>query len=83
MPKTKKFEEKRGARFNVSVSHDTDLKLKRLAISCDMSKSELVDFIVKSAINSPEYLVKLQNRFNKNEKYRVLPVFHNGKMHYE
>lgn len=83
MPKTKKLEEKRGARFSVSVAYDTDSKLEKLAISCEMSKSELVDLICKSAVNSPEYIMKLQNRFNRNEKYRVIPVTYMGKLRYE
>jgi len=83
MPTAKKMDEKRGARFSVSVSYDTDTKLEKLATSCEMSKSELVDFVLKSAINSSEYVMKLQNRFNKNDKYRVYLVSENGKIRYE
>lgn len=82
MPKTKGFEEKRGARFSVSVGYSDDEKLNKLAVSCGMSKSELVDYITSSAINSSDYVKRIQDRFNKNPNYRVIPVVENGKMRY-
>lgn len=83
MPITKKMGEKRGARFSVSVSYDTDSKIEQLAVSCRMSKSELMDLIVSTFVNDPKHVIAIQDVYNRVERYRVLPVRVNGRLMYQ
>lgn len=79
--KTKGMGKKRCCRFSVSIQNDTDKKLSQLAISCNMTKSQLVDTILLSTLNSPSYVEQIQERYNKDEKYYIRPfvVQVNGK----
>jgi hypothetical protein len=83
MPRTKKFSEKRGARFSVSVSYDSDTKLELLAVSCNMSKSELMDLICTRFVNEPSCVKEIQDKYNRVDRHRVLPVWIDGRLTYQ
>jgi len=69
-------------RVNSSLDQDTHDKLKRLAISCDMTKTQLSYEIIKMAVNHTDIIEFMQNRYNQDEQYRVIPVKENGKVYY-
>lgn len=72
---------KRCCRFSISVGSETDKKLNALAVSTGFSKSELCDILLQTCVNSAEMVFELQERYNKNQKYRVYPtvVIENGR----
>lgn len=69
-------------RVNASLDQDTHNKLKKLAISCDMTKTMLAYEIIKLAVNHTDIIEFLQNRYNKDDQYRIVPIKENGKTHY-
>lgn len=73
---------KRCVRRSVSMTNDTDQKLKKLAISCNMKQAELASLIIKKTLNNPEAVTNLQRRFNLNDQYWVYPVLINGEVKY-
>lgn len=73
---------KRCVRKSISMTNDTEFKLKKLAISCDMSPAELASYILEKTLNNPEAVTNLQKRFNKHEQYWCYPVSFNGKIQY-
>lgn len=73
---------KRCVRRSVSMTNDTDQKLKKLAISCNMKQAELASLIIEKTLNTPEAVTNLQRRFNSNDQYWVYPVLINGEVKY-
>jgi len=69
-------------RVNASLDQDTHDKLKKLAISCDMTKTMLSAEIIKVVVNHIEFIDFLQKKYNKQEQYRVIPVRQDGKTYY-
>lgn len=69
-------------RVNASLDQDTHNKLKKLAISCDMTKTMLAYEIIKMAVNHTDIIEHLQRRYNQDEQYRVVPVRKDGKTFY-
>lgn len=69
-------------RVNASLDQDTHNKLKKLAISCDMTKTMLAYEIIKLAVNHSDIIEFLQDRYNKDDRYRVVPVRQDGKTYY-
>ena len=74
--------EKRCVRLSVSVTNDRSRMLKRLAVSLDVTVSELIDMIIKDAFTSERYINALQERYNKNPQYRVIPIRENGRLNW-
>lgn len=69
-------------RVNASLDNDTHEKLKKLGISCEMTKTMMAAEIIKMAVNHPEIIDYYQKKYNKDDKYRVIPVKENGRITY-
>lgn len=61
-------------RVGVYLDNDTHSKLKKLAISCDTNKTDLGARIIRMVVNHPDIIEHLQNQFNKDPAYRVVPI---------
>jgi hypothetical protein len=73
---------KRCVRFSVSINNEYDRKLSRLSTSCEMSKSEMTDQLLRIALDSPNVIDWLQEHYNRIEEYKVHPLKINNKVHY-
>ncbi|MDP5274371.1 hypothetical protein [Chengkuizengella axinellae] len=60
-------------RVNVSLSNFDFINLKRLSISCDQRHTSLAEFIITTALNDPQFVRSVQDKYNVNEFYRVTP----------
>lgn len=69
-------------RVNSSLDQDTHDKLKKLSISCDMSKTMMAYEIIKIVVNHTDFIDFLQDKYNKDDQYRVIPVRKDGKTFY-
>jgi len=69
-------------RVNASLDQDTHNKLKKLSISCDMTKTMLAYEIIKLAVNHTDIIEHLQARYNKDDQYRIVPIRQDGRIHY-
>lgn len=77
MQKTKRgVGEKRCVRVSCSMTNETHKKLKRLAVACDLPPATLLAIILESSVNSPAFVNALQDKYNKNPQYRVVPMTH-------
>jgi malate/lactate dehydrogenase len=72
---------KRCSRFSISTDNETEKMLNALATSCSMSKSEMVDVIIRSALRSVTYVQEIQERYNVEKRYWINPIIikKNGK----
>lgn len=57
-------------------------KLYRLAISCGMTKTKLAMKIITMSVNHPDIVNHFQDRYNKEEHFRITPIIINNKMEY-
>lgn len=64
-------------RVSPSLDSDTHEKLKKLAISCDMTKTQLSGEILKMALNNESVIDWFQN-----DSYRIILARINGVLHY-
>jgi hypothetical protein len=69
-------------RVNASLSQETHHRLKKLAISCDMTKTMLAAEIIEMAVNNESIIDWFQKKYNKYDEYRIIPVRNQGKLHY-
>ncbi|MCA1064508.1 hypothetical protein QTG56_23150 (plasmid) [Rossellomorea sp. AcN35-11] len=69
MPKMKK--EKIGGKVLAGLTESDHDKLKKLAVSCDMSKTRLSEEIISMALNSANQVMWFQDKYNKDPQYRV------------
>uniref|UniRef100_UPI0034A0B180 hypothetical protein n=2 Tax=Bacillus TaxID=1386 RepID=UPI0034A0B180 len=69
-------------RVNPSLDSDTHQKLKKLAISCDMTKTQLAAEILKMALNNESVIDWYQKKYNKDDSYRIILARINGELHY-
>ncbi|MEE6209004.1 hypothetical protein U3A55_02380 [Salarchaeum sp. III] len=69
-------------RVGPSLDQDTHNKLRKLAISCEMTKTQLSADIIKLALNHPDIIKWYQDKYNQEDQYRVVPIKHEGKIHY-
>lgn len=69
-------------RVNASLDQDTHEKLKKLATSCDMTKTMLAAELLKMCVNHLDIIEFYQKKYNKNDQYRVIPVKRDGKVLY-
>lgn len=76
------FGGKRCVRKSVSLTMDQDKKSKLLATSCNMSQAELLSLVIQVSLNSPNLINMLQEKYNVNEQYRVIPTEINGDLEY-
>jgi flagellar basal body P-ring protein FlgI len=61
-------------RINVTTTEDTHRKLKKLAISCNMSKTALAEELLRMCLNHTDIIDWYQNMYNTEAEYRVIPV---------
>lgn len=54
------------------LSQDDHEKLQKLAISCNMTKTKLAEHILSLALNSESHVRWYQDRYNTNDKYRII-----------
>ena len=73
---------KRIVRKSISLSNEFDTKLKKLAISCDIPPATLAGLLVELSLDSPSVIKYLQDKYNKDETYKIYPVKANGKIIY-
>lgn len=71
---SRKVRSDKKVRVNASLDQDTHRKLKKLSISCDMTKTTLAAEIIKIAVNHTEIIKWLQDQYNKEEEYRIIPI---------
>ncbi|OJT66836.1 hypothetical protein [Bacillus licheniformis] len=69
-------------RVNSSLDQDTHRKLKKLAISCGMTKTMLAAEIIEMAVNNESVIDWFQKKYNTDDDYRIIPVKIQGKIHY-
>jgi hypothetical protein len=69
-------------RVNASLDEDTHRKLKKLSVSCNMTKTMLASEIIKLCVNHTEFIKFFQDKYNTEPDYRVIPVKVNGKVTY-
>ncbi|MGG2201863.1 hypothetical protein [Paenibacillus validus] len=66
-----------------ALDFDTHHKLKRLALACDITKTELAAAIIKMAVNHPEIIKWFQDKHPGPKEFRVIPVRHpDGRIEY-
>ena len=80
--KLKGFRSDKKIRVNASLDSDTHEKLKKLAISCDMTKTMLSAEIIKIVVNHADFIEWFQGKYNKDERYKVFPIKKDGKTYY-
>ncbi|MBM7650533.1 nuclear transport factor 2 (NTF2) superfamily protein [Bacillus ectoiniformans] len=69
-------------RVNASLDQDTHNKLKKLSVSCDMTKTMMAYEIIKIVVNHTDFIDWLQDKYNKEQQYRVVPIRKDGKTFY-
>ena len=69
-------------RVNSSLDEDTHRKLKKLSISCNMTKTMLAAELIKMCVNHTDIINFFQDKYNIETEYRVIPVKINGKINY-
>lgn len=69
-------------RVNASLDQDTHNKLKKLAIACDMTKTMMAYEIIKIVVNHTDFIDFLQEKYNKDDQYRIVPIRQDGKTYY-
>ncbi|WP_428911814.1 hypothetical protein [Niallia sp. Krafla_26] len=72
----------RNIRLSISINDEYDQKLSKLSLSCDLSKSQMTDQLLRIALDSPNVVEWLQEQYNTVEEYRVRPLMINNKIHY-
>jgi hypothetical protein len=69
-------------RVNAFLDQDTHEKLKKLATSCEMTKTMLAAELLKMCVNHLDIIDFYQKTYNKNDQYRVIPIKVDGKVNY-
>jgi hypothetical protein len=65
------------------LDHDTHYKLKRLALACDISKTQLAAEIIRMAVNHTDIIHWFQKKHKGPDEFRVIPVRHSdGRVEY-
>lgn len=69
-------------RVNASLDNDTHQKLKKLATSCEMTKTMMAAELIKMCVNHLDIIEFYQKKYNKSDQYRIIPVKQDGKITY-
>jgi hypothetical protein len=69
-------------RVGVNLSNQYNIKLNRLATSCNMRPAELAGYIIEQMLDNTSFINRLQDEKNTIRAYRVLPLNSNGKLVY-
>jgi hypothetical protein len=59
---------------NPALDFDSHRKLKKLAISCNMTKTNLAERFLVMALNNPDIIKHFQDIYNLEEQYRITPI---------
>lgn len=78
----RKIRSDKKTRVNASLDEDTHHKLKKLSVSCNMTKTMLAAELIKMCVNHTDIINFFQDRYNTEPEYRVIPVKVNGKVQY-
>lgn len=78
----RKIRSDKKTRVNASLDEDTHHKLKKLSVSCNMTKTMLAAELIKMCVNHTDIINFFQDRYNTETEYRVIPVKVNGKVQY-
>jgi hypothetical protein len=60
-------------RVGVSLSNSYHNKLNRLATACNMKPTSLSGLLIEMCLDNPELIEKLQDEYNTQSLYRVVP----------
>ena len=69
-------------RVNASLDEDTHRKLKKLSVSCNMTKTMLAAELIQMCVNHTDIINFFQDKYNTESEYRVVPIKTNGKVNY-
>ena len=69
-------------RVNITTTQDTHRKLKKLAISCNMSKTALAEDLIRMCVNHTDIIEWYQKQHNTEDEYRIIPILKDGKVYY-
>lgn len=78
----KKTRSDKKIRVNASLDQETHDKLKKLATSCEMTKTMLAAELIQMSVNHFDIIDFYQKQYNKNEQYRVIPIKQGGNVSY-
>ena len=73
---------RRVVRVNLSMASEYHSKLKKLSTACDMQPTTLAMKLIELSLDSPSVIQWLQDKYNKQEEYRVTPISSNGMIIY-
>jgi hypothetical protein len=79
--KQRKERKDKKIRVNCPIDQESHDLLKRLALACNITKTQLMAEITEIMLRSPQFLDWFQT-MKKADKYRVIPVKENGKITY-
>lgn len=54
------------------LKQDDHDKLQKLAIACGMTKTKLAEHMISLCLNSEDHVHWYQDKFNKDDKYRLV-----------
>lgn len=66
-------------RVNPALNQKTHLKLQKLAVACNVPKTQLAADIIELALNIPEIINYLQDYHGASE-YRIIPLREDGQV---
>lgn len=69
-------------RRSVSLSNEYDSKLNKLAVSCSMPPATLASLLIELCLDSANVINHLQNKYNRNPQYKVIPIKDGDKVIY-
>ena len=81
-PKLKKTRSDKKSKVLITLSNEDHEKLKKLAISCDKTKTKLASEMVNMCVNHLDIIDFYQKKYNKDDNYRVIPIKQDGKTVY-
>lgn len=76
----KKVRSDKKINVNPNLPQDVHDKLKKLAISCDMTKTKMAEKIITIMVNDPKFITHIQDIYNKESFYRITPIVEKGKV---
>lgn len=73
---------KRICRVNVSLTNAENQKLSKLATACNMPPTTLAWLLITRCLDDPLLVSQLQDEYGVYNAYKVVPVNHDGEIHY-
>lgn len=69
-------------RVNVSMDNSYHKKLLRLATACNMRPTTLACMLLEMSLDNVDTIRTLQEEYGVHNAYKVVPVKHQGEIHY-